>query len=312
MRGIDISRLYFEKYGLPMLESEFDDLLPYLAIGFVGKGSERFGFDDEISRDHDFEPGFSIFIPGEDIIDSRTAFRLERAYLRLPKEFMGINRQLLAPVGGNRNGIIRTADFYKTLVGSADGSLSQIEWLKIPLHLLAEATNGEVFLDNYGQFTEIRNALLEMPDEIRLKRLSWNILHMARFGQYDFTRSIAHEEYEAAQLSVDEFVKFTLKVLFLLKGRYPPYYRWSFKALREFNPSIAEWLSSLLKGDNSDRWISHTKTELIDRISSYVVKSLKDQGLSDSDRIELAIHADEVNKKIKDATLRNMNFTSSL
>lgn len=87
MRGIDISRAYFYEYGFPMLETEFESLMPFIAVAFVGRGSERFGFDDEVSRDHDFEPGFSIFIPDESVVDSRTAFKLERAYSKLPKEF---------------------------------------------------------------------------------------------------------------------------------------------------------------------------------------------------------------------------------
>lgn len=59
-----------------MLETDFAELMPYLAIVFVGSGSEHYGFDDEFSRDHDYEPGFCIFLPGEDVIDRRRAFRL--------------------------------------------------------------------------------------------------------------------------------------------------------------------------------------------------------------------------------------------
>ena len=33
-----------------MLESEFADILPFLAAGFTGSGSEHYGYDDEISR----------------------------------------------------------------------------------------------------------------------------------------------------------------------------------------------------------------------------------------------------------------------
>ena len=74
MNGLELARGYYEEYGKPMLEHEFSDLLPYLACGFVGSGSEHYGFDDEISRDHDYEPGFCIFLPGEEVISRRQSF----------------------------------------------------------------------------------------------------------------------------------------------------------------------------------------------------------------------------------------------
>ncbi len=96
MRGIDISRAYWEQCGLPTIEAAHPELLPLLAAGLCGSGSECFGFDDAISRDHDFEPGFCLFLPGEDAVDRRAAFLLERLYARLPREFMGIKRGLMA------------------------------------------------------------------------------------------------------------------------------------------------------------------------------------------------------------------------
>ena len=109
MNGLEIAKGYFEEFGKPMLESDFADILPFLAAGFVGSGSEHYGFDDEISRDHDYEPGFCIFLPDENVVDRKRAFQLERAYAKLPKEYAGITRQRMSPVGGNRNGVIRTA-----------------------------------------------------------------------------------------------------------------------------------------------------------------------------------------------------------
>ena len=102
MNGIELSKAYYEQFGKPMLEERFPELLPYLACGVCGSGSESFGFDDEISRDHDLEPGFCIFLPGEDVVDRRSAFLLERAYASLPKEFHGLKRSLMAPAGGRR------------------------------------------------------------------------------------------------------------------------------------------------------------------------------------------------------------------
>ena len=68
MKGLDLSRKYYETYGREMLERDFADILPYIAAGLVGQGSECMGYDDDLSQDHDFEPGFSIFLPGEDVV----------------------------------------------------------------------------------------------------------------------------------------------------------------------------------------------------------------------------------------------------
>ena len=87
---------------MPMLQEKFPELLPYVAAGLFGSGSECFGFDDELSRDHDFDPGFMLLLPGEDVVDRKQEFALERAYAKLPKEFMGVERPKMAPVGGLR------------------------------------------------------------------------------------------------------------------------------------------------------------------------------------------------------------------
>ena len=49
MKGLELSEKYFEEYGRPMLDAEFRDILPYLAVGLFGSGSECFGYDDEVS-----------------------------------------------------------------------------------------------------------------------------------------------------------------------------------------------------------------------------------------------------------------------
>ena len=73
MKGLEIARAYYEEYGEPMLRERFPALMPFIAAGLTGSGSECWGFDDEVSRDHDFEPGFCLFLPGEDVVDRRTA-----------------------------------------------------------------------------------------------------------------------------------------------------------------------------------------------------------------------------------------------
>lgn len=310
MKGLELAKRYYEQFGKPMLEQDFPQLLPYIAVGFVGSGSERYGFDDETSRDHDFEPGFCIFLPGEDVVDRRSAFLLERAYAKLPKEYMGYERQPMSPVGGNRNGVMRTADFYLNAVGADDGKLSTDAWLRIPDYALAEAVNGEVFFDNYGEFSAIRAELSHMPRDIRLKRLAGNILIMAQSGQYNYPRCIKHGEPEAAQLACNEFVSSSMKVLFLLRGKYMPYYKWSFRALRELDTEqkYSERLSFLLCGAGT----AEEKYDVVESISADVISELQTQGLTKANCPDLEKHAYSVNDFISDGELRNMHILTAV
>lgn len=314
MNGLELSHGYYETYGKAMLENDFADVLPYLAVGFVGSGSEHYGFDDEVSRDHDYEPGFCIFLPGEDVVDRARAFQLERAYAKLPKEYCGVKRLPISPVGGNRNGVIRTADFYAAAVGSPDGCLSVQDWIHIPDYALAEAVNGEVFFDHYGEFSKIREGLMEMPNDIKLKRIAGNLLIMAQSGQYNFARCLQHGETEAAQLACVEFVNSAMKAFYLLNDRYMPYYKWSFRALRQIDGAseFARKLSFLLFADHRDTVLAEQKYSTIEEIASRIIAELQAKGLTNAICGDLEKHAYSVNDKIRDSTVRNLHILASI
>lgn len=313
MKGIEISKAYFEEYGRPMLEKDFSDILPYLCVGMVGSGSDCYGFDDEISRDHDFEPGFCIFFPNEDVVDRRKEFLLERAYAKLPKEFMGLKRSLVSPVGGRRNGVIRISDFYLNKIGSADGKLSVLDWLTISESYLFEATNGEIFFDNYGEFSEIRNRIMNIPEDIRLKKLAGNMLLMAQSGQYNYGRCLSHGETGAAQLAVIEFVNAAMKSVFLLNKKYMPYYKWSFRAMRDLKlfSTFSDSFEYLLTSEN-DSVTAQTKTDVIEDIASMIIGYLIDNEMTKAICSDLEKHAYSVNDSISDPNIRNMNIFTAV
>lgn len=310
MKGSELSKAYFEEFGLPMLEKDFAELLPYLAAGIVGNGSDRYGFDDELSQDHDFEPGFCLFLPGEYIVDRRQAFLMERAYAGLPKEFMGVLRPTLSPVGGNRNGVFRTADFYASAIGCSDGELSPEAWLSLPDYALAEAVNGEIWLDNYGEFTTIRERIRNMPEPFRLKRLAGNLLLMAQSGQYNFPRCLKRGETEAAQLACHEFVNAAMKVWFHMQKAYMPYYKWSFRALRllEGGESLAEKLSFLLLSDHREEKSAKIKAAIIEEVAEEFIAAMQKENLTKASGSSLEAHAYSVNNHITDVGIRNLNI----
>ena len=313
MKGMDLSREYYKTYGEPMLREQFPELLPYLAVGLTGSGSECFGFDDEVSRDHDFEPGFCLFLPGEDVVDRKAAFQLERAYARLPKEFEGVTRPLMQPAGGARRGVLRTEDFFLEKTGAADGVLTMQQWLTVSSSVLAEAVNGEIWEDSYGEVTRIRENLSCWPDDIRKKKLAGQLLVMAQSGQYNYTRCIRHKEEAAAQLAVAEFVKSTMETVFLLNNAYMPYYKWSFRAMRAL-PKLAleaELLEYLLTTDNEPE-TAEEKYTVIEGIAADIIEELQEQELTEAICGDLEKHAYSVNDRIADAELRNMHILAAV
>jgi hypothetical protein len=313
MRGLEIAKAFYHEYGEPMLREKFPEILPFMAVGLLGRGSECLGFDDEVSRDHDFEPGFCVFLPGEEIVDRRTAFLLERAYAGLPKEFMGLRRAVISPVGGARHGVLRTAEFMTDLVGSSDGRLDLTGWMTVPDHALTEALSGEIFTDPYGEVTAIRERLRRQPVDVKRKKLAGHLLLMGQSGQYNYKRCLAHGETAAAQLAVMEFVKSTMSVVFLLNNAYQPYYKWSFRAMRAL-PRLsleAELLEYLLTSDNEPE-TAKEKYDVIEGIASDVIDELMEQGLTEAICADLEKLAYSVNDQIADAYIRNLHILAAV
>ena len=313
MNGLELSRAFFEECGMPMLKEQFSDLMPFLAAGLFGSGSECFGYDDDVSRDHDFEPGFCLFLPEEAVVDRRTAFLLERAYSKLPRTFGGVSRPVLQPVGGARHGVFRTTDFFQKLIGSPDGLLNLREWLSLPEQALAEATNGELYFDSLGEVTRIRCALRFFPEDVRRKKLAGHLLLMEQAGQYNYARCLSHGETGAAQLAAGEFVSSAMSAVFLLNRRYQPYYKWRFRALRELETlsELAMPLEQILTSGN-DAESAKTKMALIEQICAAVRAELRAQGLSDAQGEDLERHAYAVNDTIENSELRNLHVLAAI
>lgn len=313
MNGLELSKAYYREYGEPMLKEQFPELLPFLAVGLCGAGSECFGFDDDVSRDHDLEPGFCIFLPGEDVVDRRSAFLLERAYAKLPKEFGGVSRSLMQPVGGARRGVLRIDEYFTEKIGSPDGVLTVGRWLSLPAQALAEATNGEIWADGYGLITRIRESLRSYPDDIRRKKLAGHLLLAAQAGQYNYRRCLTHGEEAAAQLAVFEFVKNAMAAIFLLNDRYLPYYKWSFRALRAL-PKLAlhaelfEYLISTGNGEDT----AEEKYDAIEGICADLIDELIEQGLTKANCGDLEKHAYSVNDGVADGEIRNLHVLEAV
>ncbi len=308
MKGLELAEKYYEAFGVPMIREQFPETEGLIAAGLTGSGSECYGYDDSVSADHDFEPGFCLFLPGEDKIDRRTAFQLERAYAKLPAEFEGYRRQKMAPAGGQRRGVFRREEWYREKLGCLPEEMTAETWLRLPDWALAEAVNGKIFRDDAGEMLKSREILGRMPEDVRKKRLAGHLLMMAQSGQYNYRRCLEHGETGAAQLAAGEFVNHAISTAFLLEKKYRPYYKWSFHALRELpggedRARSLEWLISTENGPG----ISEDKYFCMEGIASDVIGQLQEQELTKAVCGDLEKHAYSVNDGIGDSGIRNLN-----
>lgn len=303
MKGLELSEKFYERYGRAMLE-RFPGYEERIAVGLVGSGSECFGYDDAVSQDHDFAPGFCLWLTRED--DAEIGFALMEAYQALPQEFMGLS--LRAKSGGSerRHGVFTIEEFYSACIGLPGAPQNWREWFYLPEYALATAVNGRIFRDDLKKFSAIREDLLAgYPRDVFMKKLAGRLALMAQSGQYNYRRCRAHGELGASALALHEFVDHALHLLFLLNNRYAPFYKWRFRAARElpFLGNLAERLESLvIDGAKSD------VSSAIEEICAVVMNELHRRDLSFLRDRYLENHALSVTKQICDPEIRALHL----
>lgn len=291
-----------------MLEEQFPDDVARIAVGLVGEGSECLGFDDEVSTDHDFEPGFCLFITRED--ERRFGFPLERAYAKLPSTFCGLRRERVSPVGGSRHGVIVIDDFYQKLLGAPSAPDTAERWLYTPSASLACATNGEVFRDDLGVFSAVREQLLAgYPTDVFLKKLAAHTVFMAQAGQYNYERCMRHGEHGAAQLAIFEFVRHAVSAIYLLNGVFEPFYKWAYRGMDTLATlsELKNPLISLTELGNEPLEFE-SKLETIEEMAALFIEEFRRRHLTNLTGNHLEQHAYAIQDKMKDPYLRGLHI----
>lgn len=315
--GMQLAQLYWQTYGKALLANpKFAKYKNRIAAGLVGHGSECYGFDDEISRDHDFGPGFCLWLTDEDYAE--IGADLQNAYNALPQKYAGFESRNETPrtkscESSKRVGIFRISEFFENITGfpTAPAANEPHLWLSLSESTLAAATNGKIFADPLGEFSKARQSFKLMPDDVRISLISRRLGMMAQAGQYNFPRMVARKDASAAWLSINEFVRATASLVFLLNNPvtagYLPYYKWQFAALRKLSnrmasrlPEVCGKLESVMRlssvacfggdGSGGDGFGEGGKgagiaqkqvTQIIDNICEDIVRELQYEGLSD-------------------------------
>ena len=304
MTGLELCRTFWEEVGRPAFQAECPEALERGTFGLVGEGSECFGCDDEVSRDHDWGPGFCLWLTDGDM----AAFgdRAGQVYQSLPREFRGFRRLRQTGESARRVGVMTVGSFYGRYLGRETPPATVADWRRMPANGLAVVTNGALVWERNGEFAAFRAALLAYyPEDLRRKKLARQCALAAQQGQYNFARCRLHGEPVSALIALSQFIQNAQQIAYLLGRRYAPYYKWSQRLLPSLpgpGPAMAPLLTALAEDPRANQ------TSLIEKVCALIADELRRQGLSATRDTFLLSHAMEIQNSITDESLKRLHL----
>ena len=296
MKGLDRARNLFDHHVMPQLREEVPEVLPFLAAGLVGEGSDCFGFDDAVSLDHDSGTRICLWLDQEHYTGYEASLR--RILEKLPEEIEGAPVQ---PLQDGRSGVFEIGSFYQHLTGFADCPSSNREWVETEETKLAAAVNGAVFYDPCGAFSKIRSALLQhYPQDVFLLKLAQTIAIAAQTGQYNYPRAVKRSDFVTASMIRSYFIDYYVRALFLVNRTYRPFYKWTYRALSALpvlGKEMAEKTEEVLRAP----WDGAQGT--IESMSQRLIDTMREQNLTEQTSDFLMDHLPDLLSKIKDRSL---------
>jgi tetratricopeptide (TPR) repeat protein len=299
----ELCKQYFYTYKDELL-NDFKDYEKYMAFGIIGEGSDCLGYDDEISNDHDCGPRFCIWLPHD--IYLLIGKDLQMKYNDLPDEFRGVKRNI-TPQGQNRSGVFDIDEFFLRYLHKYP--INNNDWLSLDDQNLLVCTNGIIFEDYLGRVTQIRNDLKYYPEYVRRIKLADSVAKMSQAGQVNFARSKKRKDEVTASICLYTFIEEVITTIHLLNKRYKPYYKWSYRSLRDCQIlndvyGLIEQLVILpnyvWENVSVDVNYNDQKIVIIEKICNKIRFELKRQGLSHLDDDFLLHHVNEIVGDIND------------
>ena len=298
--NLEQSREFYEKVGKPMILKDFPEYADRIAVGLVGEGSDCFGFDDEISADHDYEVGFCMWLIEEDY--ERIGSKLQQSYEKLTDTTSRLQY---------RRGVFSINGFYRYLLNRNINFESDIKFSfeDMDIEKLATATNGQIFEDSLGIFSKIRERLInEYPVHLWKRRLAQSIHEFSQYAQSNYSRMMSRKDAVTAMMCVGKAVEIVLDLMYLLEHKYAPYYKWKKKGIE--NTRLAKTIFPLLEEiaklpNQSNVWEGyryssasvHTEdanVSIFEKIAAELLAEMKRQNLVDGQDLFLEAYVKQI------------------
>jgi len=274
---VAVSRRFFQQVVLPILEREFPEAASQAAFGIFGLGSEAYGLDDALSRDHHWGLRIDAVLPDALYLRDEGRLRTELPGY-LPHEFEGQSLRE-GHVAGAGLAPESLPAFLRRSVGLVDVPASDEEWLQLPEEDVIHILNGELWHDPSGEFTRIRAGYAAYyPDAVWRRRIAHWCRYYSGMGVYALQRALLRQNELYAATAFGKAIRWGVQLAFLLDRTYFPYDKWLWSAFTRL-PRLYEPLGPLVEEAVRGATGWERKLELLNAISEVLDRALVADGL---------------------------------
>ncbi len=232
---IQKNRRFYDEQVASMIYERFPEYESRIAVGIAGEGSDCFGYDDEISRDHDFGTGVCLWLTDGDM--ERIGEELARAYDELVESK---DRSFYTERLKERRGVMTIHDYFSNILridcDTDNCIMTEEQWLNLDHSCLATAVNGEIFRDDPALFTRFRRLLKAYyPERVWRLRIAEKMHEYSAALQVNYQRCMTRGDIVAAETCRITGMNAAMELYFLIHTTYMPYYKWAYRALTELD-----------------------------------------------------------------------------
>jgi hypothetical protein len=312
--GLQLSELFYKEIVEPILHTKFPGL--EYAAARLGYGSEVLGFDDEMSRDHDWGSRLTLYL-ADDVLETEKPKIDVELRNNLPHLFHGYPTNWSLPHEDQTWALIETVEgpvnhrveitsirrFLLEYIGfDIVGELTPADWLTFPQQKLLGITAGKVFHDGV-ELKAVREYFSWYPQDVWLYLLAsaWQ-----RIGQEEHLMGRAGEAGSelGSTLIASRLVRDIMRLCFLIEKKYAPFPKWfsmafaKLKCSQEFSPIF----DNVFQSENwqaRDRWLSRAYEIVISKFNELsIISKIPEQASQFYDRPFRVIWGERLSRQI--------------
>lgn len=284
MKGLDIAYNFYTEWGKEYLEKSFPELVKRVAIGRI-YGSDVIGADDEISKDHNWGPQFTIFLSSVDYVAYGEKVS-EVMNAAAPNPWRGYR---LDGAGDKSVEIESIPNWMETWIGFSKKPSQDKDWEIIVKERIVGGINearesilyflkhAAIWYDGSGELSEWREALHYYPEKVWCIRLAESLFQVWQHGEYNFVQRVSKRDDPLTKaVCIGEFVDGVMRTLLILNRDYTPYWKWlahEFRKLEEAR-TYAPLLEELVSINDSERQV-----EIVLKVCSDLYWMMRNRGI---------------------------------